>query len=280
MFNSLLSALGPTTRPRYASVARSFVEPIQQRNMLDAVMSNLGAGRVEQSNAFGMANDPGYGNAGNGNAMSNMGGGNVAAGGQEARGGNARGAGGGGGGNGAMSSAGSQGGRTQGPAGMPLGDAIMAQFETSYGGRRPNPAGDDIIAAVRRAAGETFGPEATVIGFSGTGEHGSQRHRLSAAARIDPSRQAGYALDLKVRLPDGSFLETTDPRARDFIIAAARNGVSGLGAGAGGEYMGAHGFHMDMFPLDAYSPSMGRAWASIGDRYEQDFINAYRPWGG
>ena len=262
--------------PHFASVSRSFVQPQMRRNMLSAVLSNRAAGRVEQSNAFGMANDPGYGNAGNGNAMSGLGG-NTAQGGAEARGGNAR-AGGGGGGNGAQAASG---GRTQGPAGMPLGDAILAQYQSAYGPARPDPAGDDIVTAVRRAAAEVFGPEAKVVGTSGTGEHGSQRHRLSAAQRIDSDRQSGFALDFHIVLPDGSKLETTSPQARDFVIAAARNGVSGFGAGARqGDYMGAHGFHMDMFPIDAYSSGMGRTWATMGGQYGQDFVNAYQPFGG
>lgn len=165
-----------------------------------------------------------------------------------------------------------------GPAGMPM---ELASFTPAYRPARPNDANPDVVLAVQRAATQVFGPGAEVIGTSGTGEHGSQRHRLSAAQRINPDAQHGYALDLQVKLPDGSLLRTDSPEAREFVRAAASFGISGLGAGShDGDYMGAHGFHMDMYPIDRYTPSMGRAWASMGNQLEADFVAAYQPFGG
>lgn len=168
-------------------------------------------------------------------------------------------------------------GTVTGPAGQQV-PMELAPFRAQYGGARPNPAHPDTILAVQRAVTRVFGPGAEIIGTSGTGEHGSPRHRASSPAARAAGLDTGYALDLQVKLPDGSLLRTDSPEAREFVIAAAQEGITGLGAGAGhGDYMGAHGFHMDMYPLEYMGPSMGRAWATMGNRLEQDFVNAYRP---
>lgn len=168
-------------------------------------------------------------------------------------------------------------GTVTGPAGQQV-PMELAPFRAQYGGARPNPANPDTILAVQRAVTRVFGPGAEIIGTSGTGEHGSPRHRASSPAARAAGIDTGYALDLQVKLPDGSLLRTDSPEAREFVMAAAAEGITGLGAGAGhGDYMGAHGFHMDMYPLEYMGPGMGRAWATMGNRLEQDFVNAYQP---
>jgi hypothetical protein len=148
-------------------------------------------------------------------------------------------------------------------------DGLASAYEANYGPRRPNPAGSEVTNAVTRSAVNTFGPGTTVVGVSGTGEHGSPRHRARGEG------QPGHALDYRVRLPDGSYLSPDHPQFRDFLTATAQSGVSGFGAGP--EYMGASTFHMDTYPVDQYSGNMGRAWGSVGDQWEEEFVASYRP---
>lgn len=150
-------------------------------------------------------------------------------------------------------------------AGGAGGDTMAAptystQFEWAMGPRRPNRPGQAIQDALGMTAEQVLGPGATVVVTSGMGEHGSPRHRQ------------GHAADVQFRDPQGNIVSLNDPRARDLAMAAAQNGVTGLGGGE--EYMGANTFHMDMYPVDQYTPDMGRAWGSWADGLENDFVAA------
>lgn len=137
----------------------------------------------------------------------------------------------------------------------------MANIVYAMGPKRPEPPGQGITQALERTASMALGEGASVRITSGMGEHGSVRHR------------EGHAADVQFIDPRGRIVTLDDPRAKQIAIVAAQNGISGIGAGV--EYMGNSTFHMDIYPLDRYTSSMGRAWGSWGNTIESEFVAAY-----
>ena len=121
-------------------------------------------------------------------------------------------------------------------------------IEYAMGPKRPHKPNEGVTNALRQAAVSVLGDGATVRITSGKGQHGSPRHR------------EGHAADVQFIDPNGQMITLDDPRARSIADSAAKFGITGLGAGK--EYMGGSTFHMDMFPLDQYTPKMGQRWGS------------------
>lgn len=139
-------------------------------------------------------------------------------------------------------------------------------IEYAMGPKRPNKPGQQITSALQATALQVLGPGATVRITSGMGEHGSVRHR------------GGHAADVQFIDPQGRVVTLDDPRSKQIALAAAQNGITGLGAGH--EYMGGSTFHMDVYPVDQYTPKMGRAWGSWGNKHESAFVNGHHPGDG
>jgi len=138
----------------------------------------------------------------------------------------------------------------------PAGYGTILDFDLD-GKARPNRPGQGVLDMLGYAAEDVFGQGARVVVFSGQenegDQHGSNRHRT------------GLAADVRVYAPDGTLVRLDDPRAGDFMEAAARRGA--LGIGAGQEYMG-DAFHIDMVPHENYGPGQGPAWGSLGNEME------------
>lgn len=136
----------------------------------------------------------------------------------------------------------------------------MAKITFAMGPKRPDAPGQQIQNVLRNAARAVLGDRSTVRITSGTGAHGSARHR------------AGHAADVQFLDSRGKLVTLSDPRARQIMLSAASYGALGMGAGT--EYMGPHTFHVDVYPLKLYTKTMGRAWGSWGNRLESEFIAA------
>jgi hypothetical protein len=143
-----------------------------------------------------------------------------------------------------------------------IGKEPVKQYSTKFdfqmGPKRPEKPDQSVLDALGFTAEQVLGQGATVQIISGKGEHGSARHR------------GGHAADVKFVGPDGKVISLDDPRARELAFAASKNGITGFGAGK--EYMGAETFHMDLYPVEQYTPDMGRAWGSFGNEIESEFI--------
>ena len=137
----------------------------------------------------------------------------------------------------------------------------MVNIIYAMGPRRPEAPGPGITKALENTARIALGEGSSVRITSGTGEHGSVRHR------------GGHAADVQFLDPQGRLITLNDPRARYIAIVAAQNGITGLGAGV--EYMGNSTFHMDIYPVAPYTSGMARAWGSWGHQIEAEFVAAY-----
>ena len=130
----------------------------------------------------------------------------------------------------------------------------------AMGPRRPNPPAPQVVTGLQNLALAALGPGATVKITSGLGEYGSPRHR------------GGLAADVTFLDPQGNTLSLSDPRARALVLAAPSHGFMGFGAGH--EYMGDTSFHLDMFPVDQYTPDMAQTWGSFGRDIRDEFVAA------
>lgn len=128
-----------------------------------------------------------------------------------------------------------------------------AKLQLSMGPSRPLPPNQKVTNALQVAVGATFGPGATVIITSGKEHEGRQ----AGAPRRHPW---GLAADFKVRLKDGTLLNTNDPRMEQMVFALARAGFTSLGFDTDGSYMGVNGIHADMLPPERYAPGQGEMW--------------------
>ena len=133
------------------------------------------------------------------------------------------------------------------------GDGVTVDFNLE-GKKRADRPNQEIVDSIAGAVKKVFGEGSRIVVYSGTEgkdqpQYGSNRHMTGAAA------------DFYVVKPDGKKVDVESPEAADFMRAAAEAGV--LGIGAGKEYMGSHGFHMD-----GVNPGEGQAhtWGSIGKR--------------
>lgn len=133
------------------------------------------------------------------------------------------------------------------------GDGVTVDFNLE-GKKRADRPNQEIVDSIAGAVKKVFGEGSRIVVYSGTEgkdqpQYGSNRHMTGAAA------------DFYVVKPDGKKVDVESPEAADFMRAAAEAGV--LGIGAGKEYMGPHGFHMDRV-----NPGEGQAhtWGSIGKR--------------
>lgn len=146
-----------------------------------------------------------------------------------------------------------------------LGAAVDLEFD--LGPARPNPPAQEVQDVLTASAEEVFGPGARVVIFSGREtdidgdgvigreeQHGSDRHGT------------GLAADARVYDAEGTLIRADDPRAQAFLRSAARNGAKGLGAGP--EYMGGAGFHVDLVPHAAHGPGQDAAWGALGNRMQ------------
>lgn len=154
-----------------------------------------------------------------------------------------------------------------GPMSRPIGKQVSdgsysTQIAYNMGPKRPGKPNQVIIDAIARAAEEALGKNAKVEIYSGKGEHGSPRHRNGSAA------------DVRFYDPEGNIVTLDDPRAKDIAMASARHGISGFGAGK--EYMGNTGFHLDMYPWEKYSSQMGPVWGSFGKSIRAELTSVMR----
>jgi hypothetical protein len=130
----------------------------------------------------------------------------------------------------------------------------------AMGPRRPNPPAPQVVTGLQNLALAVLGPGSTVKITSGLGEYGGPRHR------------GGLAADATFIDPQGNTLSLSDPRARALALAAPSHGF--MGFGAGNEYMGDTSFHLDMFPVDQYTPDMAQTWGSFGRDIRDEFVAA------
>lgn len=136
------------------------------------------------------------------------------------------------------------------------------EFELD-GKRRPNPPAQSLQNVLGHAARAALGEGARVVIYSGQesegDQHGSNRHKT------------GLAADVRVYDGSGKLLSLGDPRAKAFMVAAARLGARGIGAGS--EYMG-DAFHIDMVPHEDYSENQGPVWGSASKAIRADILAA------
>lgn len=137
---------------------------------------------------------------------------------------------------------------------------MNVRVDYRMGPKRPLKPNQDIIRALQATAEQTFGSGARVSIISGKGEHGSPRHRQ------------GEAADVQFTDARGRLVRIDDPRVKNLASTAARNGITGFGAG--NEYMGNSTFHLDMYPLNKYTKGMSQTWGSTGKKLTKDFVGA------
>jgi hypothetical protein len=135
---------------------------------------------------------------------------------------------------------------------------MNVRVDYRMGPKRPLKPNQDVIRALQATAEQTFGSGARVAIISGKGEHGSPRHRQ------------GEAADVQFTDARGQLVRIDDPRVKNLASTAARNGITGFGAG--NEYMGNSTFHLDMYPLNKYSKGMSQTWGSTGKQLTKDFV--------
>lgn len=109
----------------------------------------------------------------------------------------------------------------------------LAGYEFSPGPKRPGTPDPSITNIIREAVTDVLGPDARVVGHSGVGAYGSNRHGT------------GFAEDVQVYMPDGTRVTAaTHPGVmRDIGRAAAARGATGIGFGS--DYMRGRSFHID-----------------------------------
>jgi hypothetical protein len=140
------------------------------------------------------------------------------------------------------------------------GDGVTVDFNLE-GKKRADRPNQEIVDSIAGAVKKVFGEGSRIVVYSGTEgkdqpQYGSNRHMTGAAA------------DFYIVKPDGKKVDVESSEAAAFMRAAAEAGV--LGIGAGKEYMGPHGFHMD-----GVNPGKGQAhtWGSIGKRMRGELEN-------
>jgi len=135
------------------------------------------------------------------------------------------------------------------------------EFEFQLEGKaRPYRPNDEILDVLGASAEAVLGKGTRIVVGSGQEgdkpQHGSTRHKTGTAADF-------YIVD-----PQGNRLKADDPRSRQFMITAARNGAKGFGLGP--EYMG------DSFHIDLVKPGAGQdnAWGSYGNAMQAELVQA------
>lgn len=130
--------------------------------------------------------------------------------------------------------------------------AYTTAIDYQMGPKRPDRPNQEIIDVLGYTVEQVFGEGARLVITSGKGDHGAHNRHPT-----------GRAADFQIIRPDGSRVSYHDADFMPFAEAAARNGVTGMGAGD--EYMGSNTFHFDLVPHDDHTTGQDMAWGSWGN---------------
>lgn len=120
------------------------------------------------------------------------------------------------------------------------------------GPERPKPPAKPVMDTMQSVSDTALGKGFTITIYSGTGDHGSDRHRDVHGMG------GGIAGDITITAPNGkpASYKQMESFAREW-----RNQTGG-GVGWGPEYMGADRMHVDLKTKDMLNPGQGMAWGS------------------
>lgn len=155
-----------------------------------------------------------------------------------------------------------------------------AKVTFTGGPKRPNPPAKPVMNALQTVADRALGSGFTVDIYSGTGEHGSDRHRDVHGAG------GGLAADVTMKQANGK----PATRAQMELFAKHWLATTGGSVGWGPDYMGVDRMHVDLKTQETLNKGQARTWgayakaldtkgsedtryASLSYKERQDFVN-------